>query len=375
MQNNGYTPNNGNGAADSFCTQVHDAKQVNEAKYDAKQVYEAKIDVAVLMLFFNRPDKLQLVFEEVKKARPSRLFLYQDGPRNQRDMEGIMACRKIVEDIDWKCDVRRMYLDTNQGCDPSGHRSQKWAFSMADKCIVLEDDCVPSQSFFPFCKEMLDRYEHDERISMIAGFNTDEQTEYCPNSYFFTSVFSIWGWASWRRVFEKRQENYAFIHDNYAMSLMEAMVKDRNMRKDMTTMMRDHAKSGKEYFESLFWSAMILHSGLAIMPKVNMINNTGLTADSTHFSASLATTPHGMRRIFTMKRMEMEWPLTHPQYVIEDVQYKQRLYKRMGWNHPWIKIGRSIEELLLNVRYGNWQVITKAIVNRINKLLGRKKHG
>ena len=88
---------------------------------------------------------------------------------------------------------------------------------MVDKCIVLEDDCVPSQSFFPFCKEMLDRYEHDERISMIAGFNEDEITAYCPNSYFFTSVFAIWGWASWRRVFEKRDEQYTFLDDAYTM--------------------------------------------------------------------------------------------------------------------------------------------------------------
>ena len=353
----------------------YDTERKTENNAANGQLYESKIDVAVLMLFFNRPDKLQLVFNEVKKARPSRLFLYQDGPRNEQDMVGIMACRKIVEDIDWKCDVQRQFLDTNQGCDPSGHRSQKWAFSMADKCIVLEDDCVPSQSFFPFCKEMLDRYEHDERVAMIAGFNTDEVTDYCPNSYFFTSVFSIWGWASWRRVFEKRQEDYAFIRDHYAMTLMEKMVDDRKMRKDMTTMMGDHARSGKEYFESLFWSAMILNSGLAIMPKVNMINNTGLTADSTHFSASLATTPRGLRRIFTMKRLEMEWPLIHPQYMIEDVGYKQRLYKRMGWNHPWIKIGRSLEELMLNIRYGNWKVIIKAIANRINKTLGKKKHG
>ena len=149
-----------------------------------------KTDVAVLMLFFNRPDSFGKVFEEVRKARPSHLFLYQDGPRGERDMAGIMACRKIAENVDWECDVRRNYQERNYGCDPSGYLSQRWAFSMADKCIVIEDDVVPSQSFFPFCKEMLDRYEHDERITMIAGFNTDEVSEDVSCDYFFTSVFS-----------------------------------------------------------------------------------------------------------------------------------------------------------------------------------------
>ena len=90
------------------------------------------IDVAVLILFFNRPQQLGKVFDEVRKARPSRLFLYQDGPRSERDMTGIMACREIVDNIDWECDVQRLYQERNYGCDPSEYISQKWAFSMAD---------------------------------------------------------------------------------------------------------------------------------------------------------------------------------------------------------------------------------------------------
>ena len=123
--------------------------------------YPAKTDIAVLLLFFTRSDTFRQVFDAVRQARPSKLLLYQDGPRRERDMAGIEACRQIVSDenIDWECEVHRNYLTKNQGCDPSGFLSHKWAFSIADKVIVLEDDVVPAQSFFPFCKEMLDRYE------------------------------------------------------------------------------------------------------------------------------------------------------------------------------------------------------------------------
>ena len=336
----------------------------------------AKIDVAVLMLFFNRPDHFQKVFDEVKKARPAKLFLYQDGARGERDMPGIEACREIASDenIDWECEVHRSYQTQNQGCDPSGHLSQKWAFSMVDKCIVLEDDCVPSQSFFPFCKEMLDRYEHDERISMIAGFNEDEITGYCPNSYFFTSVFAIWGWASWRRVFEKRDEQYAFLDDAYTMRELKSFAKSRKLRSDLIRMMLDHRASGKQYFESLFWSAMLLSSGMAIMPAKNLINNLGLSDESTHFSGSMKTTPKAYRKIFMMKRHELEFPLKHPRYILEDVEYKERLYKINCWGHPWIKIGRSLEELFLNLRYGNFSVILKAVRKRLGKWMGTEKH-
>lgn len=336
----------------------------------------AKIDVAVLMLFFNRPDHFGQVFAEVRKARPSKLFLYQDGPRGERDREGIAACREICSDdhIDWQCEVHRMYLDANQGCDPSGFKSQKWAFSSVEKCIVLEDDVVPSQSFFPFCKDLLDRYENDDRITMIAGFNTDEVTPDCKDSYFFTSVFSIWGWASWARVINRREGDYAFMRDDEAVSRLGALVKARGQRSDFLQMCRDHAASGKEYFESIFWADMLLNNGLAIMPQKNLVRNIGLTADSTHFSANLKTTPRGLRRIFTMKSHVLEFPLRHPRYVVDHVAYKDRFYKANAWGYPWIKIGRSFEELALNLRYGNFSVIGKAIVNRINKLLGRKRH-
>jgi hypothetical protein len=338
--------------------------------------HPAKTDIAVLLLFFTRSDTFRQVFDAVRQARPSKLLLYQDGPRDEGDMPGIEACREIVSDahIDWECEVHRQYLDHNQGCDPSGFLSHQWAFSIADDVIILEDDVVPSQSFFPFCKEMLDRYEHDERISMIAGFNIDEVTADCSDSYFFTSAFSIWGWASWRRVAERWDPTYGFIRDQKAMEKLERVVKERNLRKDMLQMFRDHSQSGKAYFETIYWSDMLLNNCLAIMPQQNQINNIGLMADSTHFSAELKTTPHRIRRMFTMQRHELSFPLKHPQGVTENRAYLERLYRANAWNHPWIKVQNSIEELLLNLRYGNFAHIAQSITRRIRKWTGTEKH-
>lgn len=333
----------------------------------------AKIDIAVLILFFNRPDSLRAMFEEVRKARPSRLFLYQDGPRDERDLPGIEACRKVVEDIDWECDVRRLYRERNFGCDPSNFLSQKWAFSMADKCIVLEDDDIPSQSFFPFCKEMLDRYEHDTRISMITGINYDEKTPGMPYDYFFATTFSISGWASWRRVIDQWDEHYTFLDDAYNLQQLEELIKERKYQKDFVEFCRYHRKSGKAYFETIFHAAIFFNSGMSIVPRVNMINNLGACGEGVHLSGTNATMPRAYRRIFEMGRHELDFPLRHPRYVIENVKYKDRMFRIQGWGHPWIKIGRSIEELWLTMRHGEWKRILPAVRNRIRKLLGRSR--
>ncbi len=331
-------------------------------------------DVAVLILFFNRPDHLQRVFDEVRKARPSRLFLYQDGPRGERDMAGIEACRSIVENIDWECEVHRKYQEHNFGCDPSEYISQKWAFSIVDRCIVLEDDDVPSQSFFTFCKEMLDRYADDERIWMIAGFNPEEQLKDYPSDYLFTSVFSIWGWASWRRVIDKWDPSYAFLDDTAAMRQLNAIMRQRRYCRDTLRACYDHRASGKEYYETIFWASMVMNSALAIMPSRNLINNLGATDGSTHYTGSLKTMPRRLRKLFTMKRFEFEAPLRHPHYVIEDVDFKNMVYRTYAYGHPLIKAGRSLEELWLNLRYGNFRHIGHSITNRLFKIIGKSKH-
>ena len=344
-----------------------------------------KTDISVLLLFHARADHFSQVWDEVKKARPSRLFLYQDGPReNSNDMEGIMACRELVKDenIDWQCEVHRLYQEKNYGCDPSEYISQRWAFSLTDKCIVLEDDDVPSLSFFPFCKEMLDRYEYDERVTMIAGFNTDEVSPLPKSylsedgnttpSYFFTRAFSIWGWASWARVVNQWEGDYAFVKNQTRFQELCAKVKREKIFTWMPRVCQDHATTGKEYYESIFWAHMFMHDGLAIMPRLNMINNIGLQG-GTHYNVNLRLKPRCQRQIFTMRRHEMWPPYTHPAQVEDWPQYLDSYLCRMGLDRPLHKVAHSLEELFLHLRYGDFSGITKAVKIRLSKIMGTYK--
>lgn len=334
------------------------------------------MDISVLILFFNRADSLSRVFEAVREAKPSRLFLYQDGPRGERDIAGIEACRKVVENVDWPCDVHRFYQEKNQGCDPSEYISQKWAFSFTDRCIVLEDDDVPSPTFFPFCQEMLERYAADDRVGMIAGFNTDERTtDVGDDSYFFTTNFSIWGWASWRRVIDTWDADYAWLDRKEAVRRIETLTHERCLRKDFLPMCRAHRASGKAFYETIFHAALLLHSQLAIVPRVNMISNLGVTNDSTHFAGSIDALPRGYRRIFTMGCHDLEFPLTHPTDIVDHVAYRRRVYRIMAWGHPWVKVYRSVEELLINMRHGGLSRIASALKNRLGIIFkGRSFH-
>ena len=324
------------------------------------------MDISILILFFNRPQLLEKVFAEVRKAQPARLFLYQDGPRGERDLPGIEACRKVVDNIDWPCEVHRMYQEKNVGCDPSEFICQRWAFSQTDKCIMLEDDDVPTQSFFRYCKEMLDRYEHDERIGMIQGCNFEERTDDVTDAdYFFTSNFCVSGWASWSRVVNAWDEHYSWLDSPEAVSRIEALVKERKLRPDFLPMARAHKASGKAHYETIYYAHLLLNSQLSVAPRLNLINNIGVLEESAHFNGGVQSLPSGYRRIFTMKRYDLTFPLRHPQHVVDHVAHRQRIYRIVGWGHPWVKLYRSTEELCINLRHGQWAYIGKAIRNRL----------
>ncbi|MBP3227960.1 MAG: hemolysin activation protein [Bacteroidaceae bacterium] len=335
--------------------------------------HPAKIDLALLILFFNRADALEKVFEQVRLARPSRLFLYQDGPRDERDLQSIEACRRVVENIDWECDVQRNYQEKNSGCDPSNFYAIRWGFSLSDKLVMLEDDDVPTQSFFPFCKEMLDRYEHDERIGIIEGCNCEEVTPGVAEDYFFSNNFCISGWASWRRVFEQWEEHYDFLRNQQAVADLEALVKERDLRRDFLPMCRSHSQSGKAFFETLFYSALQLNSQLAIVPTRNQVLNIGILPDSTHFGGGTSDLPPDYRRIFTMQRYELDFPLRHPRYVIEHIAHRQHVYRIQGWNHPWIHARRSLWELGHRLRKGDFAHIAAAVKNRLRIIFKGKE--
>lgn len=330
---------------------------------------QSQIDLSVLLIFFNRPDTFEKVFQAVAEARPSRLLLYQDGPRNKSDEVLIKKCRDIALNIDWECDVHTLFQTENHGCDPSGYLADKWAFSITDKCVILEDDCLPSQSFFPFCKELLDKYEYDQRVWMISGFNHEEITSDTEGDYFFTEFPSIWGWATWRRVIDTWNADYTFLNNPYEQRKVKSIVKERGYRNDFIDFCRKHRNSGIEHFETLLWSSMILNSALAIVPVKNMINNIGISEDSTHFSSTPQLLPAGYRRIFTMHRHDIEFPLSHPHNVISHKNHRTRVYDILAWNRPWRKTYRALCELFLNIRHSNYRHIGLAIKQRIKKII------
>ena len=308
------------------------------------------IDVAVLCIFFARPEQFYQSFEAVRKAKPRVLLLWQDGPREGRpdDVENIEKCRKIAENIDWECEVHRNYHDKNMGCDPSTHYSHKWAFSIVDKCIILEDDIVPSQSFFPFCKELLDKYENDTRIDRICGQVLLKENK-CEGDYFFMRAGSSWGWATWKRVADTWESEYDFLKNENAISLIKAQYpKDADARYLEQTCRL--AATGVAHWERIVSYSMILNSRLVIYPSKNLIKCIGISENATHAPANEQMLPAYVRERFNMATNEYDFPLCAPKYVIADLDYEKRVTEHFYPSSKVIRFKRRLEGLALRIK-------------------------
>jgi hypothetical protein len=325
------------------------------------------IDIPVLLIFFTRPEPLQKVFEQIKLARPSKLYLYQDGPRksNIGDIVNIEKCRRIVEEIDWDCQVFYKYQDVNFGCDPSEFISQKWMFENEEYGIVLEDDDVPSQSFFPFCKEMLEKYKGDTRIGIVCGMNHLGESKDLPYSYMYSSTGSIWGWATWRRNVDLWDEHYTWLSCKYTLDMLRNSMNRSDYKNLLKTSLK-HRASGKAHYETILGSSILLNSKLNIIPSKNLISNIGIGADGTHASDSIVKLPKGIRRVLFMKTYDLEFPLQHPKYVVENVDYKKKLDRIMGNGYPLVQLYRLMESIFYRFILGDFSSLIKGFKRRIN---------
>ena len=156
-----------------------------------------------MIIGFNRPDTTRQVFDAVRVAQPSTLYFAVDGsrPSKEGEKEKVQQVRDIIKRVDWPCEVHTLFREENVGCGFGPAGAITWAFENEDRMIVLEDDCVPSQSFFRFCNEMLERYKDDTRINIVSGRSHWHGSKFFDKyDYLFTRYAHTWGWATWKRA-------------------------------------------------------------------------------------------------------------------------------------------------------------------------------
>jgi hypothetical protein len=242
-----------------------------------------KLKTPVLFIIFNRPDVTQKVFDTIRQAQPRQLFIAADGPRIgvEGDQDKCKSVREIIKQIDWDCEIKTLFRDNNLGCKKAVSGAITWFFENVEEGIILEDDCLPSQSFFKYCEDLLEKYRDDKRIMLISGFNIQNIWNPSRYDYFFSNLGGIWGWATWKRAWLLYDINMNklsyFANNRYFEYLLGGDVGEKRKKQ-----MFNVVKNKMDTWDYQWGFSRHLNSGMACVPSKNLIQNIGFGDNATH---------------------------------------------------------------------------------------------
>ncbi|MDT7542553.1 MAG: hypothetical protein QOE33_2457 [Acidobacteriota bacterium] len=278
----------------------------------------------VAFIIFNRPDVTARVFAEIARARPPKLLVVADGARADRPGEADLcrAARSVVERVDWDCEVLTNFSDVNLGCRNRVSSGITWVFDQVEEAIIVEDDCLPHPTFFPFCEEMLARYRDDERVMHITGDNFQFGHSRTSESYYFSRMINIWGWASWRRawrLYDVEMKLWSRLREtDWLIDVVGHPVAASYWRHTF-----DEVYFGRNNTWDYQWTFSVwAQNGLAIVPDVNLVSNIGWGAGATH------TSP-GESPLADIPVEEMRFPLRHPADMIRQREADDYNFQRV----------------------------------------------
>ena len=269
-------------------------------------------DTPILFLIFNRPDTTEKVFQRIRDIQPRQLFISADGPRENKIGEDRLCAetRKIIEKVNWKCEIQTNFSKKNLGCRIGVSSGIDWFFRNVNEGIILEDDCLPDVTFFHFCETLLEYYRNDNRVMHIGGINLQDSMVRGNGSYYFSRISHIWGWATWKRAWQKYDVHMStypqFLEQNILHLLFPNPYTQRYWQKNFNLVYRKM----KDTWDLQWQYTMLMNNGLAVLPNINLISNIGFDGDATHTTDSFSAIANRPTGIIDH--------IQHPLFVISD---------------------------------------------------------
>jgi len=230
---------------------------------------------AVLLIIFNRPNYTEKTLAAIRNAKPAKLYIAADGPRQNKagEKELCEQTRNLVlSSIDWECEVKTLFQEKNLGCALGVSTGISWFFKHEEQGIILEDDIVANLNFFKFCDELLQKYKYAKNVWTIGGYNPQAISK-IEESYCFTKTFYCWGWATWR----DRWKYFSFNMKNLKEDIINWYTKTKQIKThhaEFLWMMQNNMAVLDTWAYPYFMHG-VKHKALHILPQKNMIKNIG----------------------------------------------------------------------------------------------------
>ena len=297
---------------------------------DTMESPQDQLETPVLFITFRRPDTTKRVFERIRQAQPKRLYIAQNfpGSDNTEEIKKWNDVRAIIENIDWDCNVQRLYREHYLNAKTSISTAINWFFENEEEGIILEDDCLPHPTFFRFCEELLEKYRDDKRIAMISGDNFQfgrKRTEY---SYYFSRYTHIWGWASWRRAWVNNDVDMKLWPEIRDGGWLHDLLGDKKTVRYWRKIFENVYQGKIDTWDYQWMLSCWIQNGLTILPNINLVSNIGFGPDAVNTKVK--------NKSAEIEIETMKYPISHPDYILRDSVADFITEKKMGSRRPLI---------------------------------------
>lgn len=263
-------------------------------------------ETPILLLIFNRPDTTKKVFDRIRDIKPRYLYVAADGARDDRPDEKDLCSqtRDIVSKIDWECNLKTLFRDKNLGCKKAVTEAINWLFQNVERGIILEDDCLPSESFFYFCEELLEYHKDNERIMHIGGNNFQFGANKTKDSYYYSIYNHIWGWATWKRAWLKYDVDVKTLPEFIRSKKIKKSFKTKQMQNFWLNNFGKVYQNQIDTWDYQWQYCICYNNGLAITPNTNLVANIGFDERATHTKSQ--------NNASNLAVEDIDFPLKHP---------------------------------------------------------------
>ena len=236
----------------------------------------------LLFLVYNRPEITKKVFSRIKKSKPEKLYIAADGPKSNEDKLNTDKTRDIFNNIDWNCNLKKLYNNENLGCRKSVKNSIDWFFQNEERGIILEDDCLPNATAFIFFEKLLKKYSNSKKIMHISGVNYLKGSLKIDSSYYYSAIANINGWATWRESWNGYDDIYRDLPTFEKKNMIKNFFSDKITQKFWIEVYRRNYHNEDTSWSWPYLFSIMNRGGMAISPAVNLISNIGYGANSVH---------------------------------------------------------------------------------------------
>ena len=275
--------------------------------------------VPLALMVFNRPDLTQKLINQLSKCKPRKIYVIADGPRGNHELDLCNKARKIALNPPWDCQVIPYIRSQNVGMVKQFKDGLDFVFEKNDSLIFLEDDHCISPDALLFACEMLKRYSDNNKISHVNLSNLlPSKTKEYPYSYFYSTYFSVWGFATWKRVwktYDISMPEWSRVDQKEILDFYAQNNREKNGMKNMYDL---HCNNKNPWTYDYQWEFNCMNQGgLAITPHKNLCTNIG-------FEREDATHNKGKNPFFN-KYENLKFPLVHPKKIKVHASFDKQL--------------------------------------------------